>query len=119
MHYKLVRPRLRRRESSVWYIYWSEHGRSRRRATGCTDLTTAERWLAEYKAEASSPASCVTVNEIIEQQGQKLLGWRVLPTDEDGANIGPSARAARPGIEQLFVAAADGVDRPGGFRPHW
>lgn len=49
------------------------------------------------------------VNKLIEEQGQRLIGWRVVPTDEDGADLGPSARAARPDIEQLFVAAGDGV----------
>ena len=40
--------------------------------------------------------------------GQTLLGWRTLPTNPDGADIGNAARAAMPAFEQLFVAAADG-----------
>src|SRR5580698_2143354 len=52
-----------------------------------------------------------TVNRLIAEQGQKLLGWRPLPTRADGADIGPSARAAEPVIEQLFIGAADGFDR--------
>ncbi|RMG39579.1 MAG: glutamate synthase large subunit [Planctomycetota bacterium] len=52
-----------------------------------------------------------TVNQIIAEQGQRLLGWRPVPTDADGADIGPTARAAEPVIEQLFVAAADGLDQ--------
>jgi glutamate synthase (NADPH/NADH) large chain len=52
-----------------------------------------------------------TVEEIIAAQGQQLLGWRPLPTDPDGADIGPSARAAEPVMEQLFIASADGVDQ--------
>jgi glutamate synthase (NADPH/NADH) large chain len=51
------------------------------------------------------------VNQIIAEQGQKLLGWRPLPTNADAADIGPSARAAEPAMEQLYVAAADGLDR--------
>ncbi|MFQ5733256.1 MAG: glutamate synthase large subunit [Planctomycetaceae bacterium] len=51
------------------------------------------------------------VNEIIAEQGQTLLGWRSVPVDVNRADIGPTARAARPYIEQLFVAAADGLDR--------
>jgi glutamate synthase (NADPH/NADH) large chain len=52
-----------------------------------------------------------TVEEIITAQGQRLLGWRPLPTDPDGADIGPSARASEPVMEQLFIAAAEGVDQ--------
>ncbi len=51
---------------------------------------------------------------LIEQQiieaGQRLIGWREMPTDVDGADIGKAARAAMPAIEQLFIGAADGID---------
>ena len=47
-----------------------------------------------------------TVNEIIREQGQILIGWRPLPTRADEADIGPSARAGEPAMEQLFIAAA-------------
>src|ERR1700733_6899274 len=57
-----------------------------------------------------------TVNRLIAEQGQKLLGWRPLPTRADGADIGPSARAAEPVIEQLFIGAADGFDRDAFYR---
>ncbi len=45
------------------------------------------------------------VEEQIKRQGQRLIGWRVLPTKPDEANIGPSARQSMPAFEQLFVAA--------------
>ncbi|MFO1094406.1 MAG: glutamate synthase large subunit [Planctomycetaceae bacterium] len=51
------------------------------------------------------------VNEIIEVQGQQLLGWRPLPTAADRANIGPSARAGEPVMEMLFIGAASDIDR--------
>ena len=51
-----------------------------------------------------------TVAEICLAEGQKLLGWREVPTDADAADLGPTARAAEPKIEQLFVAAADDLD---------
>ena len=47
----------------------------------------------------------------IETQGQKFLGWRVVPTDPDGANLGPTAGESMPHIEQLFIGAADGLDQ--------
>ncbi len=51
-----------------------------------------------------------TVEELIAAQGQKFLGWRRVPTDADAADIGPSARATEPVIEQLFVGAAEGLE---------
>jgi glutamate synthase (NADPH/NADH) large chain len=41
--------------------------------------------------------------------GQELLGWRELPTNPNGADIGKAARTAMPHFEQLFIGAADGV----------
>jgi glutamate synthase (NADPH) large chain len=51
------------------------------------------------------------VNEIIEAQGQTLIGWREVPVDADGADIGPTARLCMPHFEQLFIAAAEGLDQ--------
>ena len=51
------------------------------------------------------------LSEFVERQGQKLLGWRAVATDAKGADIGPTALAAEPIVEQLFVTAADTVDR--------
>jgi glutamate synthase (NADPH/NADH) large chain len=48
-----------------------------------------------------------TVEEIIAAQGQKLVGWREVPTDKQAADIGPTAQAGEPKIEQLVIAAAD------------
>ena len=52
-----------------------------------------------------------TVEEFIRQQGQSLLGWRTLPVDYDGADIGNTARACAPYMEMLFVGGADGLDK--------
>ncbi|MCB9617758.1 MAG: glutamate synthase subunit alpha, partial [Sandaracinus sp.] len=52
-----------------------------------------------------------TFERIIAEQGQTFLGWRTVPVDPDGADIGPTARASCPAIEQLFVAAAPGLDQ--------
>ena len=50
-----------------------------------------------------------TINNIIQEEGQTLVGWREVPTDAMGADVGPAALAAQPRIEQLFVAAAEGL----------
>lgn len=47
--------------------------------------------------------------ELVAEQGQQLTGWRVVPTDNKAANIGPTAQAGEPVIEQPIVAAAKGV----------
>jgi glutamate synthase (NADPH/NADH) large chain len=52
-----------------------------------------------------------TVNRLISEQGQQLMGWRPLPSQADAANIGPSARAAEPAMEQVYIGAAAGLDR--------
>lgn len=43
-------------------------------------------------------------------QGQHLIGWRVVPVDIDAADVGPSARATEPVVEQLFIAADENTD---------
>ncbi|MBI1370543.1 MAG: glutamate synthase large subunit [Planctomycetes bacterium] len=50
------------------------------------------------------------VEKVIVEQGQTLVGWRPVPVDANGADIGPTARDAEPVIEQLFIAAAEGLD---------
>lgn len=51
-----------------------------------------------------------TVEQFITAQGQKLIGWRNVPVDADAADIGDSARATEPIIEQLFIKATDNLD---------
>ncbi len=54
-------------------------------------------------------AHCKRVlEEEVAAAGQVLLGWRELPVNPDGADLGNAARAAMPHFEQLFVGA-DGV----------
>ncbi|MCA9263728.1 MAG: glutamate synthase large subunit, partial [Planctomycetales bacterium] len=61
--------------------------------------------------DASERQRCKqTVEKIIAEQGQVLVGWRKVPVNPDGANIGPVARDAMPHIEQLFVAAGDQLE---------
>ncbi|ERH13679.1 MAG: glutamate synthase domain 1, partial [halophilic archaeon J07HB67] len=39
-----------------------------------------------------------------------VVGWRAVPTDADGAELGPTARAAEPAVWQAFVAPAGDAD---------
>ncbi|MBL8814490.1 MAG: glutamate synthase large subunit [Planctomyces sp.] len=62
--------------------------------------------------DAEQRATCrKTVEQLIVQQGQTLLGWRPLPVDFDGADIGRTARLFAPAMEMLFVGAAPGLDQ--------
>ena len=57
-------------------------------------------------------AHCKALLEsLIERHGQTLLGFLNVDTAPDAADIGDSARASMPHIEQIFVARAEGMDR--------
>ena len=43
-------------------------------------------------------------------EGQTLVGWRTVPVDPAGADLGPTAASAAPHIEQLFIAAGEGLE---------
>jgi glutamate synthase (NADPH/NADH) large chain len=45
------------------------------------------------------------VAELVVTRGQRLVGWRHVPTQCDKADIGPTAKAGEPHIEQLIIAA--------------
>ena len=61
--------------------------------------------------DADERERCKTaVARICEAEGQTLVGWREVPIDPDKADLGPTARVATPHIEQLFIAAGDGLE---------
>ena len=51
------------------------------------------------------------IDALAAEEGLRVLGWRELPTDADGADLGPTARSVMPTIRQLFVAGDCGRDR--------
>jgi glutamate synthase (NADPH/NADH) large chain len=57
---------------------------------------------------AEGRAACERiVEETIRVEGQRLLGWRDVPTDQ--ASLGPSARSSQPVIRQVFVGRGEGL----------
>jgi len=52
-----------------------------------------------------------TLRKYVELHGQKFVGWRPVPTNAKQADIGATAAAGEPVIEQMFVVAGDKVDR--------
>ena len=64
--------------------------------------------------EAGPAAECQAVlAEIAREEGQSVLGWRDVPTDD--SPIGPTARAVEPLIRQVFVGRAPGLPGRGAF----
>jgi glutamate synthase (NADPH/NADH) large chain len=51
------------------------------------------------------------INRIVAEEGQTLIGWRDVPIDPIGADVGPAALMAQPFIAQLFIGAADGLEQ--------
>ena len=45
----------------------------------------------------------------VNRYGQKLLAWREVPVDPEGAGIGPTAIRSQPAIFQVFIGASDGL----------
>ena len=54
-----------------------------------------------------------TIARIVEEEGQQVLGWRDVPTD-DGP-LGPRAVAAEPLFKHLFIGRAAGIPDDQGF----
>ena len=55
--------------------------------------------------DTAERAQCKRViAELCAEEGEQLVGWRVVPVEPDKADLGESARAAAPHIEQLVVA---------------
>ncbi|RLA57713.1 MAG: glutamate synthase subunit alpha, partial [Epsilonproteobacteria bacterium] len=48
------------------------------------------------------------VEQCIEELGQEILGWRILPTDN--STLGNSVKATEPIIKQIFIKKADNID---------
>ena len=66
-------------------------------------------FLPQLEAERKSCKQVIA--GIIREEGQILLGWREVPVDPLRADVGPAALLAQPCIEQLFIAAAPGLDQ--------
>ena len=55
---------------------------------------------------------CIKKTEsIIKEENQICLGWREVPLDPEGANVGPAARGAQPHIKQLFIQCSEGISQ--------
>jgi len=84
-----------------------------RRDLGVAELPEPGRYAAGLVFLPTDPEereTCrETVNRLIRETGQQLIGWRDVPQETDAADIGPTARNSEPVIQMLFVGAADGI----------
>ena len=57
------------------------------------------------------PVECSAAQETVEgiaaEEGLEVLGWREVPVDPDGAEVGDTALGCMPSMSQLFVAAPE------------
>src|SRR6266568_9357909 len=61
-----------------------------------------------FPKDPGSLRECERLFETIAiEEGQRVLGWRTVPIDDSG--IGPTARASRPVIRQVFIACDESV----------
>ncbi|WP_020657732.1 glutamate synthase large subunit [Amycolatopsis benzoatilytica] len=65
--------------------------------------------LAFLPADAEQRRKAVGLAEqIAAEEGLTVLGWREVPVDTDGAEIGPTARSVMPHFAMLFVSSPGG-----------
>src|SRR3984957_18727484 len=53
-------------------------------------------------------AACADIEAIAEEEELHVLGWRTVPVDPDGAEVGVTALGCMPYMSQLFVATPEG-----------
>jgi glutamate synthase (NADPH/NADH) large chain len=56
---------------------------------------------------AAADEAVARIDALAAEEDLTVLGWRDLPVDPDGADLGPTARSVMPRMRQLFVAGAE------------
>ena len=65
-------------------------------------------------SDAADRARCEAIIEkIVAEEGQTLLGWRTVPTDN--SSLGESAKASQPCVRQLFIGRQSSIKDPLAF----
>ena len=65
-------------------------------------------------ASESSRKACETILEqIVKEEGRRLIGWRDVPIDN--SQLGPTARTSQPTIRQLFIARDEDLQDDAAF----
>ncbi len=88
-----------------------------RRVCRDMDLPEHDRYGAGLVFLPVSPEQarqCETVfEEIVAEEGQHVLGWRDVPTDD--SSLGPTARAGEPDFKQIFIGCSSEITEPAAF----
>ena len=74
---------------------------------GCNTFAAGICFLPQDVSERN--AAREQIEAIARDEGLDVLGWRELPVDPDGADVGVTALSCMPYMSQLFVAAPDRV----------
>ncbi|MCG8324937.1 MAG: glutamate synthase subunit alpha, partial [Thiotrichales bacterium] len=81
------------------------------------DLPASDRYgagLVFLPTDPEQAAFCEQAfADISKEEGQKLLGWRDVPTDD--SSLGPTARAGEPAFKQIFIACGDDISDSAAF----
>ena len=62
------------------------------------------------REQAEREKAVALIEALAKELGLEILGWRELPVDANGADVGPSARGGEPVTRQLFVGKPAGLD---------
>src|SRR4051794_23712823 len=76
-------------------------------ADACNAFAAGICFLPQDSAERT--AAREQIEAIAKDEGLEVLGWREMPVDPDGADLGATALGCMPHMAQLFVAAPDRV----------
>ncbi len=58
--------------------------------------------------ESNQAKACEDIfARVIKEEGQELLGWRLVPTEN--AEVGPTARAGEPAMKQIFIGKSASI----------
>ena len=64
--------------------------------------------------DSAESQSCQDIiNRITEEEGQQVLGWRDVPTDD--SMVGPTALAGEPAFRQVFIGRGENVKDAAAF----
>jgi glutamate synthase (NADPH) large chain len=85
----------------------------------CAELKIALPPLGEYgcglvflpREPAQRDKVRALLHSIVEEEGQRMLGWRMVPTDD--SPVGSTARSVEPAIMQIFIGRGPATADPG------
>ncbi len=75
--------------------------------------TTGPAWSSCPASRRRPTRSARSCDSIVDEEGQTLLGWRDVPTDD--RQLGASARSVEPTIKQVFIGRGPAVRDRGAF----